>query len=181
MKTNSSQSNVSARRLTLSAMLLAIGLLLPFLTGQIQGIGNMLCPMHLPVLLCGLVCGPAWGLAVGAVLPLLRSFLFGMPPLMPTAAAMAFELAAYGFFSGLLRGKLPKTLPMLFVSLIGAMLLGRVVWGAASLVLYGFAAKSFTWQIFVTSGFVNAIPGIILQLVVIPPVVTALEKAHLAA
>lgn len=174
------KTNVYVRRLTLSAMLLAIGLLLPFLTGQIQGIGNMLCPLHLPVLICGLLCGPAWGIAVGAVLPLLRSFLFGMPPLMPTAVAMAFELAAYGLFSGLLRGKLPKTLPMLFVSLVGAMLLGRVVWGAASLLLYGFVAKSFTWQIFVTSGFVNAIPGIILQLVVIPPVVTALEKARLA-
>lgn len=174
------KTRFSARRLTLCAMLLAIGLFLPFLTGQIQGIGNMLCPMHLPVLIGGLICGPLWGMAVGAVLPLLRSVLFGMPPLMPTAAAMAFELAAYGLFSGLLRRKLPKTLPMLFVSLVGAMLLGRAVWGMASLPLYGFAAKTFTWQIFVTSGFVNAVPGILLQLLVIPPIVTALERAHLA-
>ncbi len=169
----------SVKKLTASAMLLAIGLLLPFLTGQIQGIGNMLCPLHLPVFLTGMICGPFWGTAVGVILPLLRSFLFGMPPLMPTAAAMAFELAAYGLVSGILRAKLPKTLPMLFVSLIGAMVLGRAVWGIASLVLYGFTARVFTWQLFVTNGFVQAIPGILLQLILIPPIVRAAEKAHL--
>ena len=169
----------AVRRLTLSAMLLAVGMLLPFLTGQIQGIGNMLCPLHLPVFITGMVCGPLWGIAVGAVLPLLRSLIFGMPPLMPTAAAMAFELAAYGAVSGLLRAKLPKTLPMLFVSLIAAMLLGRAVWGVASLALYGLSAKAFTWQIFVTSGFVNAIPGIILQLIAVPPIVAAVERTHI--
>ena len=173
------RNNLSVRRLTLSAMLVAVGLLLPFLTGQIQGIGNMLSPMHLPVFIAGLTCGPVWGAAVGAVLPLLRSTLFGMPPLMPTAFAMTFELAAYGLFSGLLRKLLPKTLPMLYVSLCASMVLGRIVWGLASLVFYGFMDNVFTWQIFVTNGFVNAVPGIILQLVIIPPIVRALEKTHL--
>lgn len=170
----------SVRRLTLSAMLLAAGMLLPFLTGQIQRIGNMLCPMHLPVFICGMVCGPMWGFAVGMVLPLLRSIVFGMPMLVPAAVCMAFELAAYGLVSGLLRSRLPKTLPMLFVSLIAAMLLGRLVWGVVCIPVYGFVSKSFTWQIFVANGFVNAIPGMILQLVAVPAVVTALEKAHLA-
>lgn len=170
----------NVQRLTFSAMLLAVGLLLPFVTGQIRGIGNMLCPMHLPVFIAGLLLGPACGFAVGAVLPLLRSFLFGMPVLMPSAAAMAFELAAYGFFSGLLRRKLPNTLPMLYGSLIASMVIGRVVWGIASIPLYGFAAKSFSWQIFVTNGFLNAIPGIVLQLVVVPPIVRALERAKLS-
>ncbi|MBP3656639.1 MAG: ECF transporter S component [Clostridia bacterium] len=173
-------STSSARRLTLSAMLLALGLLLPFLTGQIPQFGNMLCPMHLPVFLCGMLCGPVWGLAVGAITPLLRSMIFGMPVLMPMAAGMACELAAYGFVSGALRRRLPRTLPMLYVSLIAAMVIGRLVWGVAALFFYGMAAKSFTWQIFVTSGFVNAIPGIILQLIVIPPVVRAAERASLA-
>jgi len=172
--------SASIRRLTLSAMLLAVGLLLPFLTGQIQHFGNMLCPMHLPVFVCGMVCGPFWGLAVGAVLPPLRSMLFGMPVLMPAAAAMAFELAAYGFVSGFLRKRLPKTLSMLFVSLIAAMLLGRLVWGAVSVPIYGLASKSFSWQIFVASGFINAVPGMILQLIAVPAIVASLEKAHLA-
>ena len=174
------RNSFSIRRLTLSAMLVAVGLLLPFLTGQIQGIGNMLSPMHLPVFIAGLTCGPIWGTAVGAVLPLLRSALFGMPPLMPTALAMTFELAAYGLFSGLLRRLLPKSLPMLYATLCASMILGRVVWGIASLFLYGFTSNTFTWQLFVTNGFVKAIPGIILQLIIIPPIVRALDKTRLA-
>lgn len=165
-----------SRQLTLSAMLLAIGFVLPFLTGQIPNVGRMLLPLHLPVLIGGMICGPFWGLALGTILPILRSLVFGMPPMMPTALCMAFELAAYGFFTGLLREKLPKTTPMLFVSLIVSMLLGRIVWGLASIVFYGFAAKAFTWQLFMAGAFINAIPGILLQLVIVPPVVLAVEK-----
>ena len=69
---------------------------------------------------------------------------------------------------------------MLYVSLVCAMLLGRVVWGLASIPLYGFAAKSFSWQLFIANGFVNAVPGVILQLIAVPALVTALEKARLA-
>ena len=173
------RSSLSVRRLTLCAMLVAVGLLLPFITGQIQIIGNMLSPMHLPVFIAGMLCGPVWGLAVGAVLPLLRSFLFGMPALMPSAAAMTFELGAYGLFSGLLRARLPRNTPMLYATLCISMVLGRIVWGFASLFLYGFIDRAFTWQLFVTNGFMNAIPGIILQLIVIPPIVRALERTHL--
>ena len=173
-------NKLSVRRLTISAMLLAVGMLLPFLTGQIQRIGNMLCPMHLPVFICGMICGPVWGLAVGAVLPVLRSMVFGMPMLMPMACAMAFELAAYGLISGLLRNRLPKTLPMLYVSLIAAMVIGRLVWGVACVPLYGLSSKSFGFQLFITNGFVNAIPGVILQLIAVPIIVRTLEKAKLA-
>ena len=87
-------------KLILAAMFLAIGLLLPFLTGQIRQIGNMLLPMHIPVILCGLICGWQYGLGVGFVLPLLRCVIFGMPVLFPTAVSMSFELAAYGFTDG---------------------------------------------------------------------------------
>ena len=172
--------NFSVRRLTITAMLMAMGMLLPFLTGQIQHFGNMLLPMHLPVFICGMICGPWWGLVLGAMLPLVRSMVFGMPVLMPAAAAMAFELATYGLVSGLLRRRLPKTLPMLFVSLISAMILGRLVWGVVSIPIYGLAGKAFGWQLFVTNGFMNAVPGMILQLVAIPAIVVALEKAKLA-
>lgn len=174
------KKSFSVRRLTLSAMLMAVGMLLPFLTGQIQHIGNMLCPMHLPVFIGGMICGPFWGLALGALLPLVRSLVFGMPVLMPAALAMAFELAAYGCISGYLRRKLPKTLGMLFVSLVSAMLLGRIVWGLVSVPIYGLASKAFSWQIFMANGFVNAVPGMILQLIAVPAIVTALEKAKLA-
>ena len=168
--------------LTLSAMFLALGLVLPFLTGQIPQFGSMLLPMHLPVLLCGFVCGWPYGLAVGFVTPLLRSVLFGMPPMMPTALAMAFELAAYGAFAGLLYARLPRKDSSVYVALVGAMLLGRVVWGLVSWVLYAlFTAKTFTLAIFWTGAFVNAWPGIVLQLVAVPLIVFALKRTKVLA
>lgn len=165
----------SIKRMVLAAMFLALGLVLPFLTGQIPQFGNMLLPMHLPILLCGFVCGAPWGLLVGAVTPILRSALFGMPPMFPTAVAMAFELAAYGCFTGLLYRRLPKTVPMLYLSLIVAMLIGRVVWAAATFLLTG----ALTMQAFLAGALLKAWPGIILQLVLVPALVLALKKARL--
>jgi thiamine transporter ThiT len=163
--------------MVLAAFFLALGLVLPFLTGQIQMIGNKISPMHIPVLICGFVCGWQYGLIVGFLTPLFRSVLFGMPPMMPTAAAMAFELAAYGALTGLLYAKLPKNNVSVYISLITAMLLGRIVWGIVSIPLYGIAGKAFSMQMFIAGAFINAIPGIILHIVLIPMIVMALRKA----
>ena len=167
-------------KLTYSAVFLALALVLPFLTGQIPQIGSMLSPMHLPVMLCGFVCGGPWGLVVGFVAPLLRGLLFGMPPLFPTATAMAFELAAYGLFCGLFRrlfeGKMAN-LGNLYASLILAMLCGRLVWGAAQFVLLGATGGSFTFQAFLAGAFINAVPALVLQLILVPSLVVVLEKA----
>lgn len=95
------------KNLTLAALFLALGLVLPFFTGQIPQIGSMLLPMHIPVFLCGLICGWQYGAAVGFIVPLMRSVLFGMPPLFPTATAMAFELLTYGLVVGLLYSRPP--------------------------------------------------------------------------
>ena len=123
----------STRKLTLSALFLALGLVLPLITGQIPQIGKMLLPMHIPVLLCGMVCGWPYGLAVGAVMPLLRGLLFGMPVLYPTGIGMAFELAAYGAVIGLLYAKLNKRgVAGVYMALVPAMLAGRAVWGRGS-------------------------------------------------
>ena len=122
-------------KISLSALFLALAYVMPFLTGQIPEIGAMLCPMHIPVLLCGFICGWPWGLIVGSVAPLLRSVLTGgFPPMFPTAVCMAFELAAYGAVAGLMHKILPRTRPYIYVSLLTAMLVGRVVWGIAMLV-----------------------------------------------
>ena len=166
-------------RMILSALFLALAYVMPFLTGQIPEIGSMLCPMHIPALLCGFVCGWPYGLAVGAISPLLRSFLFGMPNLYPTAAAMTFELAAYGAAAGLLYRCFPKRLWSLYVSLIGAMIIGRVVWGIADYFLLLMMGEIFTMAAFISGAIVSAIPGIILHLIIIPPIVLALEKANL--
>lgn len=129
--------NQSLRNLLLAAMFLAIGLVLPFFTGQIKEIGNMLLPMHLPVFLCALICGWQYGTAVGFIMPLLRFALFSMPR-MPTALAMAFEMAAYAFAAGFLYSRARwQCTRMLYRYLIVAMIAGRVVWAAAMIVLLG--------------------------------------------
>lgn len=167
----------SVEKLTLSAVFLALGIVLPFLTGQIPAVGNMLLPMHIPVLLCGFVCGWQWGLLTGFVLPIMRSALFSMPPMMPTAVAMAFEMAVYGAVTGLLYQKLSKNMASVYISLVGAMIAGRLVWGAVSIVLYGIVGKAFGWQIFLGGALLNAVPGIILQLVLIPVIIFTLKRA----
>ncbi len=160
----------------LSAMFSALALLLPFLTGQLTQVGNALCPMHIPVLLCGYFCGPWYALAVGFISPLLRFLLFGMPPLIPIGISMSLELAAYGFFSGFLYKLLPKKKVYIYVSLIGAMLCGRIIWGVARTVLYGLGKSEFGFAAFISGAFLNAVPGIIIQIVLIPVIVAALEK-----
>lgn len=164
---------------SLSGMFLALAYVMPFLTGQIPEIGSMLCPMHIPVLLCGFVCGAPYGLVVGAITPILRSLTLGMPPLFPTATAMAFELAAYGLMAGLLYKSLPKKKINIYASLIGAMIVGRIVWGITMFCIMGFNLSKFGLAAFWTSAVVNAIPGIIVQIILIPIVVMILEKAKL--
>lgn len=160
-----------------AAMFMALGLVLPFMTGQIPQIGSMLLPMHLPVLLCGLICGWQYGAAVGFVLPLLRFALFGMPPIFPTGIAMAFELAAYGLLAGLLYNRAKwRCVVSLYRCLIAAMIGGRLVWGVVRVLLTGVAGNAFTWQMFMAGAFLNAIPGIILQLIAIPVVMVALDR-----
>lgn len=169
----------STKKLTLSALFIAIGMILPFFTGQIKQFGNMMLPMHIPVLLCGYVCGGPFGLVVGFVLPLFRSLLLGMPKLMPTAVAMAIELATYGAVTGIMYAKLKNKKFGIYISLITAMLVGRVVWGIASLILYQILGNPFTWEIFAAGAFLNAIPGIIIQLILIPAIIYALKKTKL--
>ena len=165
------------RRLTYAAMFLALALVMPFLTGQIPQIGNMLCPMHYPVLLCGFICGWPWGMAVGLIAPVMRSLIFGMPPLYPNAIAMAFELAVYGAVSGVFYRILPKRKWNVYASLLIAMLAGRLVWGGAQYLLLGMQGKQFSVSAFYAGAVSQAIPGIILQIVLIPVIVMLLQKA----
>ena len=167
------------KNLVLAAMFLALGLVLPFLTGQIQQIGNMLLPMHFPVILCGLICGWKYGLGVGFIVPLLRSAIFGMPVMYPNAFAMAFELAAYGFFVGFLFTHAKwQCIKSLYRCLILSMLLGRAVWGIVMTIILGVGAEGFTLTAFLAGAFVNAVPGIIAQLILIPGIMLVLNRTH---
>lgn len=167
------------RKLVLAGLFIAIGLVLPFITGQIPEIGKQLLPMHIPVLIAGFVIGWKYGLAVGFILPILRSLLFSMPPMFPTAIAMSFELATYGCLTGLLYDSLPKKTPYIYITLILSMLGGRVVWGIVSLILYGISGTGFGWEAFMAGAFMNALPGIIIQIIIIPIIIIALERSSL--
>lgn len=170
----------SIKNLTLAAMFLALCMVMPFLTGQIPQIGSMLLPMHLPVLLCGLICGWKYGLAVGAIAPIMRSLIFGMPPMFPSAITMAFELATYGFVIGWLFAHAKwQCIKSLYRCMIVAMLAGRLVWGIVSAVVVGVWGEGFTFAAFLAGAFTNAIPGIIIQLLLVPAIMLLLHKTHL--
>ena len=171
--------NRNLRKLVYAALCLALCMVLPFLTGQIPQIGKQLSPMHIPVFLCGFLCGWPWGLAVGAIAPVLRSFLFGMPALYPDAVCMAFELATYGAVSGALYSALPRKPWSVYVTLIAAMLAGRAVWGVVKWALLGLSGTAFTLRMFLAGAFINAVPGIILHIALIPLLVFALNRAGL--
>ncbi len=161
--------------LALASMFLALAFVMPFFTGQIPQIGSRLCPMHIPVILCGYICGAPWGLVVGFVAPVLRSFILGMPTLFPKAFAMAFELATYGLMSGLLYRKLPQNKVNIYISLVASMISGRLVWGFVQLCCVGLDVSKFSLTAFWAGAVVNAIPGIIVQLILIPLIVIAVR------
>lgn len=168
------------KNLMLAALFLALALVLPLLTGQIPEIGSMLCPMHIPALLCGFFCGWPWGLAVGLIAPVFRSLLFGMPPMFPTALCMSLELATYGAVAGLLYQILPPRNIFVYVSLLGAMIAGRLVWGAARFLCAGLDPSAFGLSAFFAGAVTTAVPGIIVQLLLVPALVLALKR-HSAA
>lgn len=165
----------NTKKLVLSGLFLAIGLVLPFLTGQIPEIGNMISPMHFPVLLCGFICGAPYGALVGLILPPVRFLLFQMPPLYPVGLAMAFEMATYGLVSGLVYSRIKG----IYLSLVPAIVVGRIVWGIAQVILMGLSGGSFTFQAFIAGALINAVPAIVLQFILIPLIITALQKAKI--
>ena len=171
--------NHNQKKLVYAALCLALCMVLPFLTGQIPTIGKRLSPMHIPVFLCGFLCGWPWGLAVGVIAPVLRSLLFGMPAMYPDALCMAFELATYGAVSGILYKILPRKPWSVYVTLLIGMVAGRLVWGAAKWALLGLSGASFTFKMFLAGAVLNAVPGIVLHIILIPAIVLALEKAGL--
>ncbi len=163
-------------KITYSAICLALAMVLPFLTMQIPQFGKALAPMHIAIFLCGFLCGAPYGAAVGFVAPLLRSFTLGMPLLFPDAVVMAFELLAYGLLSGLLYRVLPKKIPYIYVSLILSMIGGRIVWGIVKFIIFGLTNTAFPFSAFIAGAITNAVPGIILHIVLVPIIIIALRK-----
>lgn len=161
------------KNVILTALFLALGILFPSMFHMI-GAGPVFLPMHIPILICGMLCGWQYGALCGLIVPLLSSVMTGMPPFFPTAIAMMFELGAYGCFAGLLYRSQKYGL---YVSLIGTMLGGRIISGIANAILLGFAGKPYGLSAFLSAAFLASFPGILLQLAVIPAVIAALQKA----
>lgn len=170
---------MTTKKNIITAFFLAVAMVLPFFTGQISQFGKMLSPMHLPILLTGFICGWPYGLILGAVSPILRSLIFGMPALIPTAIAMTFELATYGFVAGFMYKKVKKNIFMIYATLITSILAGKIVWGIARFCLVKMLGFDFSLEMFFYVGFIIGLPGIILQLLIIPTIVSKLQSYNL--
>lgn len=164
------------QKLTNAGMLIAIGLILPYVTSHMFGIqGTVLLPMHIPVLLIGILCGPTYGFLCGILIPVMSSVLTGMPPVYPMLPIMLGELATYGLVGGLLYHKVGFSRKRLgiYPALLGAMICGRVTYGLifSLLVLMNGQLKALS----VWGAIATGLPGIIIQLILIPSIVMALE------
>ncbi|MBQ4037786.1 MAG: ECF transporter S component [Clostridia bacterium] len=175
-----SQKSTELRSIIYAAVSLALCLVLPFLTGNIPAIGQQFAPMHFPVLLCGYLAGPLWGGVVGVVAPFMRNLLFGAPVLYPQAIRMAFELCVYGAAAGLFYRYLPKKPLGVYVSLLCAMFFGRLSWALAQFILSVLdKTQPFYPELVVTQTVTSSLYGILIQIVLIPPLVLALQRAKL--
>ena len=167
------------KKVVISGLLIALNLILPQIFHLFgQQAGKILLPMHIGVLIAGLLLGSVWGIGVGVVTPILSFLITGMPP-MAYLPSMLCELAAYGLAAGVLRrfvrtGKRPLDL---YIQLVSAMLIGRLVYGVMNALI--FSAGNYSFAVFVSGAFVTALPGIVIQLVLLPAVVLLLEKARL--
>ncbi len=169
---------MKTRQLVLTALFIAIGVVLPQAFHMIPNAGSIFLPMHIPVLISGFAVGPLFGLLCGILTPVLSHFIFGMPP-TPVLPGMLCELAVYGLMTGIFNRiiKIKNDYAKAYVVLILAMLCGRVTYGILNALI--FKAGSYSLNAWISAAFVTAIPGIIIQLILIPVLVVRLKKAHL--
>ena len=165
------------KKLTLTAMFLSLGIVLPMFFGQVPQIGSMLLPMHIPVFLCAFICGWKYSAPMSFVLPLLRTVLFSRPKMYPDAIAIAFELAVYALVAGLIYWSFfKKDMKAVYVSLISAMVLGRVVRIVVQMALLGLKGTPFTFSAVFSSVVIVGLPGIILQLIAVPLILFTFKR-----
>ena len=162
-----------------TAMLTALAVILARTFHHLAGgaLGSLFSPMHFPILVAGLLCGPYLGLIGGLFAPILSFAMSGMPAFPNGLVPMAFELAAYGLIIALVYARLPRRgVGAVYGALLAAMVGGRLVWGLAEILLLGLAGNAFTVQAFLSGALLSAVPGILLQLVLIPGVMAALDR-----
>lgn len=159
------------QRLSVAGLFLALGIILPYATAHGLGLpGTLLLPMHIPVLLCGFLCGPLYGMLCGMALPPLNTLLTGMPSPFPMLPIMFFELTVYGLVSGLLFSKTPLGQKKfgIYAALPITMLCGRIAYAATFYTLMLTVGK--LKALAVTAAITTGLPGILIQLLIIPPI-----------
>lgn len=163
------------KKLTFAAMCLALGVILPQAFHMIPNAGNIFLPMHIPVLICGFICGPFYGLTVGIITPCLSHIIFSMPPAM-MLGQMIVELGVYGLCTGLLNQIITINNELLkyYLVLIISMVVGRITYGICNALL--FKAGNYSLSIWLSAAFIKGLPGIIIQLVLIPTIVKTIKK-----
>lgn len=176
--------HILIKKIAISIMLLALGYVLPFITAQVREIGNMLNLIHIPTMLAGVILGPVYGALIGFITPITRSLIFGMPKLYPLAICMSIEMMTYGLIIGLFMNFFLKKLKIdsvikVVISLLVAIILGRITWGITRAIFALFTTEAMTFKIFITSGFVVSWPGILLQIVFIPLIYIGIKKTNL--
>ena len=165
--------------LTISAMLLALAMFLPFLTGQIPQFGRMLSPLHIPAMLAGFILPLPWAVPLAFIIPIVRSLIFSMPPMVPMAVTMAFELATYALVIGLIYKRPAKSYFSILIALIPALVIGRIVYALVFFIVMSLTAGTFNLSAVISGLTVEGLPGVIVQLLIVPPIVLAVEKAGL--
>lgn len=165
---------MKTNKIVLTAFFIALGIVIPFITAHGFSLpGTLLLPMHIPVLVGGFILGPLYGLILGALTPLVSMLITGMPHSL-MLPIMSVELALYGCMSGLFYRQFKFNI---YVSLVLAMLVGRIGYGLAWYVPTSFLNMAqFAKVASVSTAFVNGLVGIIIQLVLIPPLVHLLKK-----
>lgn len=170
--------NNQVKNLIIAGMCVAIGIILPMAMHSIPNAGRVFLPMHIPILICGLACGWQYGLLCGILTPFLSSVMTGMPP-MAMLPGMLCELAVYGAVTGIIIKKVrtKSQYANLYIALITAMISGRIVMGVLNALL--FQAGNYAFNMWIAGAFVTAIPGIVIQILLIPTIVYGLQKAKL--
>lgn len=164
---------MKTRKIVISGLLISIGVLLPIVFHSMSMGGQVFLPMHIPVLIAGMLLGPLYGGVVGVITPILSSFFTGMPPTFPMLPIMIFELGTYGLTSGYFSKVFPKKI---YMSLVAAMFDGRISAGLVVFVLSRFFGANIKPLIFLKGAIITGLPGMLIQLIVIPPIVIALKK-----
>lgn len=165
------------KEMVYAALFLALALLLPFLTANNRELGNIICIMHFPIFLAAYLIDYRYSMMVGFIAPLLRSFIFGMPQMIPTAISMAFELLTYACVCGILYRAFKKKVWGIYISLLVSMVVGRVVSGIVKAIIMGANGSKLTFDVFFATNVIKTLPGIGLQIIIIPLLVMTLRKA----